>query len=318
MQDYILRRLFWTVIALWAAATLLFFIMAVLPGDPVRMILGEESHNPELIEQIRAELGLDRAIHVRYLEWLGGVVRFDFGNSIYSGRPIAHEIAVAWPVTFALVGMALVVSAVIALPVGIISALKQNTWVDYALRLPLIMGLSIPSFWFAILITIALINLFKWFPPIEFAPFYKAPVEAMRQLFFPAIALGYRPASVLARMTRSCMLEVLGEDYIRTARAKGLKERKVVWVHALRNSFLPVLTLLGLEAAILIGGALMVEWVFGLPGMGSMLIRGVQRRDITLVQGIMVLILSFVLLLNLVVDIIYSWLDPRIRYGARR
>lgn len=316
MRAYILRRLLWMVPTLLGAVTFIFVIMHILPGDISLVILGAEGRapDPEQLAALREQLGLNRPLYEQYVSWLWGLVRLDLGTSLWTGEAVAKEIWIRLPYTLSLIALAIIISGVLALPIGVISALKQDTWADHALRAFAIAGLSIPSFWFAILIVLFLLMVFRWFPPLTYAPIYQNPAIALQQLIFPAIALGYRQTAVAARMLRSSMLEVLREDYVRTARAKGLEERTVIYLHALKNAVLPVITVFGLEAIILFSGAVIVETIFKIPGVGTLVVQAIVRRDVPLVQGVVLVTVLFVLVVNLAIDLIYAWVDPRIRY----
>jgi len=270
--------------------------------------------DPEQLQTLREELGLNRPVYQQYVSWLWGVARLDLGESLWTGQSVVSEMWVRLPYTLTLIAMAVAISVILAVPIGVLSALRQDSWVDYGLRSFAISGLSIPSFWFGILILLFVVGVFRWFPPLDYAPVYKHPWVSLQQLFLPAIALGFRQTAVSARMMRSSMLEVLREDYVRTARAKGLVERTVIYLHALKNAVLPVITIFGVEIIILFGGAVVIEKVFNVPGVGRLLVDALIERDIPLVQGVVLLMVGFVLAVNLVVDLIYAWIDPRIRY----
>ncbi|MFC1917103.1 ABC transporter permease [Chloroflexota bacterium] len=316
MQSYIIKRLLWIIPIMLGAVTVIFLIMNVLPGDVAMVILGEEgaSVSPEKLEVLRQDLGLNRPLYEQYFSWMGGLLHGDLGTSLWTGLPVTTMIAVRLPYSLTLVAMAVLISIIIAIPVGVIAALKQDSWVDYLLRVFAIAGLSMPSFWFAILILLFVVSLFKWFPPLAYAPIYEDPFVALQQLFLPAIAIGYRQAAVSARMMRSSMLEVLREDYIRTAWAKGLRERTVIYLHALKNAGLPVITIFGVEIAVLFSSQVIIEGLFNIPGIGGMLVEAILHRDIPLAEGTVLFIVVFVMLVNLMIDIIYSWVDPRVTY----
>jgi peptide/nickel transport system permease protein len=316
VRAYIARRLLWVVPTLFGAVTLIFLVMNVLPGDIAMVLLAQEGQmpDPQQLQALREELGLNRPLYQQYVSWLWGVARLDLGESLWTGQPVVKEMWVRLPYTLTLIAMAVGISVVLAVPIGVLSALRQDSWVDYGLRSFAISGLSIPSFWFGILILLFVVSVFRWFPPLEYAPVYKHPWVALQQLFLPAIALGYRQTAVSARMMRSSMLEVLGEDYVRTARAKGLMERTVIYLHALKNAVLPVITIFGVEIIILFGGAVIIEKVFNVPGVGRLLVDAIIERDIPLVQGVVMMMVAFVLVVNLLVDLVYAWIDPRIRY----
>jgi len=316
MRDYLVRRILLIFPTLFGALSLIFFIMNILPGDIALMILGADTGqaSPEALARLREQLGLNRPLYVQYLSWLWGVVQLDFGTSLWTGVPVFAEIWVRLPITLTLIVFSVCLSMVLAIPIGILAALKQDSWVDYGLRVFTIAGLSIPSFWFALMVILFLLLVFRWFPPLTYAVIYSNPWVSLQQLFLPAMVLGYRQTAVSARMMRSSMLEVLREDYVRTARSKGLKERVVVYLHALKNAALPVVTIFGVEAVILFSGAVIIEKIFNVPGVGTLIVDAMGRRDLPLVQGVVLMIVGFVLVVNLVVDLTYAWLDPRIRY----
>lgn len=316
MKEYLLRRVLLILPTLFGALTLIFFIMNILPGDVALMILGEDTgqSNVEALAHLREQLGLNRPLYVQYFSWLWGILRLDFGTSLWTGVPVFEEIWVRLPITLTLIVFSVSLSMVMAIPIGIMAALKQDSWVDYGLRIFTISGLSIPSFWFGLMLLLFLLVVFSWFPPLTYAVIYTNPWVSLQQLFLPAIVLGYRQTAVSARMMRSSMLEVMREDFVRTARAKGLKERIVIYLHALKNAALPVVTIFGVEAVILFSGAVIIEKIFNVPGVGTLIVDAMGRRDIPLVQGVVLIIVVFVLLVNLLVDVAYAWLDPRIRY----
>lgn len=289
--------------------------MRVVPGDIVSLRYEGGAVAPEALEKERASLGLDRSVTVQFADWIWGAVQGDFGVSMWTGRPIAHEIAIRLELSLQLAIMAILVAVLLAVPLGIIAAFKQDTWVDYAVRLFSILGLAMPSFWIGILTILLLLIYFRWSPPVTFTPFFQNPVENLAQMVWPALVVGYRYSAVATRMTRSAMLEVMREDYIRTARSKGAPERIVVIRHALRNAMLPVVTVLGLEFAFMLGGLVVTEQVFNLNGIGKLVVEAVAHRDYTLVQGIVMLMAGAFILVNLVIDLLYAWLDPRIRYA---
>lgn len=318
MQAYILQRLLLAVPTFLGAVLLVFVLLRLLPGDVVSvLVFGGEGPSPatqEQIHRLREELGLTRPLHVQFWDWLTRAVRFDFGASLWTGQPITRELLLRYPVTLSLLLVSVTVSVAIALPAGVVMALRQDTWVDYALRLLTLAGLSVPNFFMAILLLLALALLLDWSPPLEYRPLWEDPWLNIQRLLLPAVVAGYRLSAVGARMVRASLLEVLGEDYIRTARAKGLGEALVVSRHALKNALLPVVTLIGFEVISLIGGVVVVETVFTIPGVGRFLVDAVFHRDYPSVQAVVFVLALVVLVVNLVVDLLYAWLDPRIRY----
>jgi len=317
VRTYILKRLLLIVPTLLGVAVIVFLIMRVIPGDVALMILGGDDGgqiDPQQVAAVRRQLGLDQPLIVQFGTWLWGVVRFDFGDSLWTGQPIVHELAIRLPLSLQLALMATFVSVLIAIPLGTLAAVRQDTWVDYVVRIGSIGGLAIPSFWIGILCILFLVIFFGWGPPLEFTPPWVDPWVNLQMMVWPVVTVGYRYAAVTTRMTRSTVLEVLREDYIRTAWAKGLRERAVVVRHALKNSMLPVITLIGTEFAFLIGGLVVTETVFTLNGIGRFVVEAVAHRDYPVVQALVFLIAFSFVMVNLLVDLTYAWFDPRIRY----
>ena len=316
MRKYILRRLLLMIPTLLGVAVLIFLLVRVVPGDIVEMRYAGQGAfvTKDLLEKERARLGLDKPIWGQFLDWMWGIVRFDFGSSMWTGAPITHEIAIRFQLSLQLALMATTVAVLLAIPLGTLAALRQDTWVDYAVRVFSIAGLATPSFWLGILMILTFLLLFSWLPPMVFTPLWKNPWQNLSQMIWPALAVGYRYSAVSTRMTRSAMLEVLREDYIRTARAKGLWQSLVVKRHALKNAMLPVFTVIGLEFAFLMGGLVVTEQVFNLNGLGMLFVESVSRRDYTLVQTLVLLVAFVYIFVNFFVDLLYAWLDPRIRY----
>ena len=315
MRRYILRRLLLMLPTLLGVAVLVFLLLRVVPGDIVEMRYAEgQFFNAELVAKERARLGLDRPLWRQVLDWLWGMVRLDFGLSMWSGNPIAHEIALRLQLSLQLAVMATVVAVLLAIPLGTLAALRQDTWVDYVARVFAIAGLATPSFWLGIVMFLVLLAVFRWIPPMVFTPLWDNPWQNLSQMIWPALAVGYRFSAVAMRMTRSAMLEVLREDYIRTARAKGLSNRVVIYVHAFRNALVPVVTVIGITTAVLIGGAVVTEIVFNIPGLGRLIISAILRRDYPVVQGVVLVTAATYVLINLTVDLLYAVIDPRIRY----
>jgi peptide/nickel transport system permease protein len=301
---------------LLGVAILTFAIMRVIPGDVVALRYAQSGGSvpQEIIDQEREELGLNKPMHEQLADFLGGIVRLDFGNSLWTDRPVTQEIQGRLGISIELAILATVLATALALPLGVIAAVKQDTWIDYAIRVFTIGGLSMPSFWLGILAILTLVVLFQWAPPLIFVPLWEDPVENLSQLILPAIVVGYRYSAVATRMTRSSVLEVLRDDYVRTARAKGLRETVVIVRHALRNSLLPVITVISLEFAFLFGGLVVTEQVFNVNGLGKLLVDAVAQRDYTLVQALVLLFAFVFVFVNFIVDLLYGFLDPRIRY----
>jgi peptide/nickel transport system permease protein len=318
MWKYVVKRFLLMIPTLFGVAVLAFLLLRIVPGDIVEarfMGTGQGQFvSAEMIAQERAKLGLDQPLWKQFAVWVWGLVRFDLGRSMWTGAPITEEIKLRFALSLQVAIMATVVATLLAIPLGVVAALKQDTWVDYAVRVFSIAGLATPSFWLGILIILALLIVFRWLPPMVYTPFWVDPWQNLAQLIWPALAVGYRYSAVATRMTRSAMLEVLREDYIRTARAKGLWLKLILARHALKNAMLPVVTVIGLEFAFLLGGLVVTEQVFNLNGLGMLFVEAVARRDYTLTQALVMLTASAFIVVNFVMDAMYAWLDPRIRY----
>ncbi|HYS18569.1 MAG TPA: ABC transporter permease [Candidatus Binatia bacterium] len=316
MAKYIVKRLLLMIPTLLGVAVLIFFLMRVVPGDIVELRFAGESAfaQKENLDKERARLGLDRPLWEQFVTWMLGIMRLDFGTSMWTGSPIIEEIQLRAALSFQLAVMATIIAVVLAIPLGVVAALKQDTWVDYCVRIFSIAGLATPSFWLGIVFILMLLIVFKWLPPMVYTPFWVNPWQNMLQLIWPALAVGYRYSAVATRMTRSAMLEVLREDYIRTARAKGLWQKLILSRHALKNAMLPVLAVVALEFAFLMGGLVVTEQVFNLNGLGMLFVESVARRDYTLTQALVMLVAFVFIFVNFTVDLMYAWLDPRIRF----
>ena len=316
MLRYAVNRLLLAIPTLIGVAILAFFMLRVVPGDVVEVKLRGDggSVTQETIEMERKRMGLDRPLLIQFKDWMVGLATLDLGKSMWTDRPVVEEIAIRLELSLQVAIMASFVAILIAIPLGTIAALMRGTWVDYVVRVVTIAGLSIPSFWLGMLLMMGLLAAFNWLPPITFTPLYVDPKANLAQLIWPAMAVGYRYSAVTARMVRSQLLEVMNEDYIRTARAKGVYEKLVISRHALRNALLPAITVLGLEFAFLIGGLVVTEQVFNLNGIGQLFVQSVSRNDFTLIQGMVMMIALFYMVVNLVVDMLYAAFDPRIRY----
>jgi peptide/nickel transport system permease protein len=316
MLRYTVNRVLLMIPTLLGVAILVFLMLRMMGGDPVEVMLrGEGANVPqEIIEAERVRLGLDQPIVVQFGKWLGGILTGDFGVSMWTGNPVSHEIASRLQLSIQVAVMATILAVLIAIPLGTLSALYKDTWIDHLIRVVSIAGLGIPSFWLGMVIILLLLTYFQWHPPVTFTPLFENPRENLSQLIWPALAVGYRYSAVATRMMRSTLLEVLQEDYIRTARAMGVYERLVVVRHALSNAMLPVVTVIGLEFAFLIGGLVVTEQVFNLNGIGKLFVQAVARSDFTMVQSLVLLVAVFFIVVNFVIDLLYAWLDPRIRY----
>jgi peptide/nickel transport system permease protein len=317
MFRYATRRIALMIPTLLGVALITFFMLRVIPGDVVEVKLRADGGyvTEEILQRERARLGLDKPLPAQFVDWMKGLVTLDLGNSMWTGRPVAEEIGARIGLTLQVSIMAAVIAVLIAVPLGTISALFRDTWIDYAVRIFTIAGLAVPSFWLGMLVILLLLNVFHWSPPVTYTSFFEDPVQNMAQLIWPALAVGYRYAAVVARMVRSSIVEVMREDYIRTARAKGVFERLVVSRHAMRNALLPAITVIGLEFAFLIGGLVVTEQVFNLNGIGRLFVDAVSRNDFILIQALVMLLALVFVFMNLVIDMLYGVLDPRVRYG---
>jgi peptide/nickel transport system permease protein len=310
---YLIRRLVSVLPVLFVVSVVVFSLIHLTPGDPVRIMLREEA-DPATAATLRRQLGLDRPLPVQYLAWLGRAVQGELGRSIRTRQPVAEAIRQRLPVTLTVAGAALVVGLGIGLPAGILAATRPNSALDVLATLTAVSGVSVPSFWLALLLILLFSLTLGWLPPLGWVSPGHDPAGALRSLILPAITLGTAIAAVVMRMTRSSLLEVLGLDYVRTARAKGLGERRVLLTHALQNALIPVATVVGLQAGALLGGAVITETIFALPGVGRLLVDAIFQRDFPVVQGVVLLLAVNFLVVNLLVDLAYAWLDPRIRY----
>jgi peptide/nickel transport system permease protein len=313
LKRYLARRLLVAIPSLIIASAIVFTLPRLIPGDAVQLMLAETSYAKDL-DELRAKLGLDRAIHVQYVEWVGHVLRGDLGESLWTRRPVVDELAQRLPVTAELALYATVIALVIALPIGVLAAARQDTLADYVARSVAILGLSLPGFWLGTLLIVLPAIWWGWRPVTGFVEFRQDPVAHVGQLLLPALILGIASAAALMRLTRGMLLEALRQDYVRTAWAKGLGERKVVIKHALRNAVIPVLTLLGTQLPLILGGTVVIETIFGLPGVSRFLFDAINQRDYPVIQGVNLLVVSTVVIVNLGVDVLYGVLDPRIRY----
>ncbi len=316
MHRYIIRRLLLMIPTLLGVAVLIFVLMRVVPGDVValRYTADGGSVSAETLAAERARLGLDKSVPAQFADWMGGLLRGDLGTSMWTGRPISYEVGIRFQVSLQVAIMATVLAILLSIPLGTLAALKQDTWVDYAVRIFSIAGLATPSFWLGIIMILGLLIFFRWLPPMATVSLFEDPWTNLSQLIWPALAVGYRYSAVATRMTRATVLEVLREDYVRTARAKGLWERVIVARHAMRNALLPVVTIIGLEFAFLIGGLVVTEQVFNLNGIGRLMVESIVRRDYTMTQALVLLTATIFITVNFAVDLLYAWLDPRIRY----
>ena len=317
MLRYTIKRVLLTIPTLLGVAVLVFFMLRIVPGDIVEVKLRGDGGavSQQTIDAERHRLGLDKPLMVQFKDWMIGVATLDLGISMWTERPVTEEMSLRLELSLEVAILATIIALLLAVPLGTTAALKRDTWVDYLMRILTIGGISVPSFWFGMLIMISLLAAFNWLPPITFTPIYVDPVANITQLIWPAAAVGYRYCAVTARMIRSSLLEVMSEDYIRTARAKGVMEKLVISRHALRNALLPGITVISLEFTFLIGGLVVTEQVFNLNGIGQLFVQSVTRNDFTLIQGMVMVIAAFYVFVNLVVDLLYAVIDPRIRYA---
>ncbi|MDH7486693.1 MAG: ABC transporter permease [Anaerolineae bacterium] len=311
MRTYLLRRFPSFLLTLFLISLVTFVVVQVVPGDPAQLILGTEAP-PEALAELRAQLGLDRPLPLQYLSWLSGVLRGNLGVSLRHGRPVAALIAGRLPVTLSLAFLSLILAVFLALPLGILAAVRQRSALDYGVLVFAQAGLALPSFWIGILLILLFALSWRWLPSGGYVPWGQSLLGALRTLAMPVLALGLPMAGVLARLVRASMLEELTRDHIRTARAKGLSEAQVILRHALKNALIPTVTVLGLQLGFLLGGSIVVEQVFALPGLGRLVLFAINNRDLPLIQGLVLFIAALVVVINFLVDLAYAWLDPRI------
>ncbi len=323
MYQYIIKRIFLMIPTVIGAGAIVFFVMRLVPGDIclVRWLDYGMHYDQEVIDICRNELGLNDPLYIQFINFMIGLFTFDFGISMWTWQPITEEIKVRFPLSLQVAIMATTFSILIAIPLGIISAVNQDTWIDYVIRTFANAGAAMPSFWLGILIILGLLIYSQawlgepWMPPIEYVSFFEDPIANLSHLIWPAVATGYRFSAVMTRMTRSAFLEVIREDYIRTARAKGLLEKVVINRHALRNAFLPIVTIIGMEFSFLMGGLVVTEQVFNLNGLGRLLVESVGNQDYNMIQALVMVVVMVFVCINFVVDLLYAWLDLRIRYN---
>ncbi|HVY43721.1 MAG TPA: ABC transporter permease [Hyphomicrobiaceae bacterium] len=315
MLSFLLRRLLLVIPTLIGVAVAVFFLIRVMPGDVVVVKLRADGAqvSEETIQAERKRLGLDKSLMAQFADYMIGLSQLDLGKSLWTGQPVADEIKIRFPVSFQIALMATLIAVSIAIPLGTLSAVYRDTWIDYSVRVLAVSGLAIPSFWLGMLIILGLLAFFNWLPKIGYVSIFEDPAANLAALIWPAVSVGYRYAAVATRMMRSALLEVMREDYIRTARAKGVYQKLVTRRHALRNAMLPVVTVIGLEFAFLIGGLVVTEQVFNINGIGKLFVDATARGDFTLIQGLVLLIAVNFILVNVVVDLLYAVLDPRIR-----
>ena len=315
MLPYVIRRLVQVVPVLLFASVAVFLMVYLVPGDPVLAVLGGEAR-PEQVEAMRKEMGLDRPLVVQYGRWLGRVAQGDLGVSFINSYPVWSLIGLKLPATLALSVGALTVALAISLPLGILAAVRQGSWVDRLAVGFTALGLSVPTFWLGVLLVLLFSLRLQWLPASGYVPLFTRPALSLQHLLMPSLTLGIAIAAILTRFVRTAMLEVIRQDYVRTARAKGLPEGRVVIRHALKNAFIPVLTVIALQVGNLLGGAVITESIFDYPGVGQLILYAVTTKDYTVVQGTLLLLVFAFVFINLLTDVAYAILDPRVRYGG--
>jgi peptide/nickel transport system permease protein len=316
MQRFLSRRLIALIPTLFGVSIVVFVVIHLIPGDTISAMIGTTYKLTEAqAEALRAYFGLDKPLYQQYLHWMWAALHGDFGYSVRSGEPVMSEILKRFPVTFELTILSLLIAIVIGIPIGVLSATKKDSFIDIFGRLFALIGLSLPNFWLGTLIILGLSLYFGFMPNSgKYISFWEDPLQNLKQMIFPAITLGFAFTSSVMRTTRSSMLEVARQDYVRTARGKGLGETRVVIRHMLANALIPVITIIGIEFGYLLGGAVIVEEVFALPGMGRLLLQGISQRDYAVVQGTVLFIAFTFVIVNLLTDLTYAFIDPRIRY----
>lgn len=313
MKNYVIRRILQLIPVLLGISILIFAVMKMIPGDVISGILGIEA-TEELRQQLMVKYGLDKPYVEQYINWMLGVLHGDFGESIRTGAPILPEILSRLKVTAQLTIMAAIISWFIAIPLGILAAVKRNSWVDRFVRVFALLGVSVPGFALSILVILVLSLCFGYFSPLQYVGFFQDPLGNLEIMILPALILGVSISGSVMRMTRSSVLEVLRQDFIKTVRAKGASERVAIFKHALRNALIPIITLIGMQIGSLLGGAVIIEQIFSLPGLGLLTLTGISQRDYPVVQGCILVIAFIYVMVNLITDILYAYIDPRISY----
>ena len=316
MGKYLAQRLVLTIPVLIGVSLLVFSMIRLVPGDIVDLLIGPELYvGAEYRAELRAKYGLDQPIYVQYARWVGEIVQGNFGSSLRNNEPVLGTIMRRLPITIELALLSVALSAVVAIPLGVVSAVRRNSATDFVARLIAMIGLSIPNFWLAAMLLLVTSVVFRWQPSLRLVPFWEDPLTNLSQLLMPTVSLSLALMAIVMRMTRSSMLEVLRQDYIQTARAKGLLPRVILVRHALKNAFIPVVTILGVQVGALLGGTVLIEVIFGLPGIGRLLLDAINTRDYPMLQGTVLFIAIVFVMVNLLVDLLYAYLDPRIRYS---
>ncbi len=316
MNRYVVRRILMSVPTFILTVLFVFMIIRLIPGDPVEIILSQSPYTTqEAKDSLRAYYGLDKPLYEQFVNYLGQLVTGDLGESTNTESPVTEELRSRLPITMEFGVFAVLIGLIVAIPIGVLSAIRQDSWSDYLSRSFAIFGISVPYFFTALLLIIYPIMWFGWAPPLRWVGPTEDPIGHIHYMFWPALLLGVTLAGSVLRMTRNQMLEVLRQDYIRTAYSKGLRERVVIWRHALRNALIPVITILGLQVGIAVSGTVVLEVLFNMPGLGKFFLQGIFNRDYPAIQGTVLVIASFTLLVNLFVDLCYAWIDPRIKYS---
>ena len=317
MRQYAAKRIGLFIPTVLLVTVIVFVVMRLIPGDPALAILSADdaAYTEQELQELRVELGTDRPIVVQYFDWMSGLLRGDFGTSFWWNGPVMDRLGERIPVTIELAILGIALAVICAVPLGVLSAIKPDSPIDYASRIFTLVGISIPTFFSGILLTLILIRAFGWLPPLGYEDIWEDPWANLKQMMLPALALGFYDMAFIARVTRSSMMEILREDYMRTARSKGLRERIVLSRHGLKNAVLPILTISGWQFGRLFGGTVIIERIFLIPGIGQLLIDAVFQRDFPTIQAIIVIVAVSIVVINLLVDLLYGWLDPRIRYA---
>ena len=317
MRQYAVKRIGLFIPTVLLVTVIVFVVMRLIPGDPALAILSADdaAYTEQELHELRVKLGTDRSIVIQYLDWMGGLLRGDFGTSFWWNGPVMGRLAERIPVTIELAILGILLAVICAVPLGVISAIRPDSPLDYVSRVFTLVGISIPTFFSGILLTLLLVRAFGWLPPLGYENFWEDPWANVKQMMLPALALGFYDMAFIARVTRSSMMEILREDYMRTARSKGLRERIVLSRHGLKNAVLPILTISGWQFGRLFGGTVIIERIFLIPGIGQLLIDAVFQRDFPTIQAIIVIVAVSIVIINLLVDLLYGWLDPRIRYA---
>ena len=319
MRQYFLRRLLLAIPTLFGVTVLIFFVMRILPGDPLSVIVSEDAGTYVLTDEelaaVRADLGLDKALYLQYADWMIAIGKGDLGHSFWNEKPVSHLIKRRGPISAQIALMSVIISWLVGLPVGILGAVKRNTWWDHISRFFVTLFMAIPAFWVGLMAVLISVIVWTYRPPLSIYYLWTDPWLKLQLTIGPSIVMGLGLGAAIARMARSSILETYREDYVRTARAKGLEEGPIIWRHVIRNALLPVITISALQMAALLGGAVAVERAFAVPGLGLSLVQAITERDWMIIQNLVLIFGVTFVTINLIVDLIYGWIDPRIRYG---